>query len=106
MFFLIRRTLQNSNVIVYNKDYKFVIAEEDPIISIQILKGKYKDVVYNYGKVAIENKEELDIIQLNYDYEILESAGHEHLHKDMEFRYFIGDILVDILSNDNDEIVT
>lgn len=61
--------------------------------------GKYQGVVYQYGKVDIEEDEENDSATLQFEWDMLDSNG---LPKEMigdDFFNLIGDILQDIIRN-------
>ncbi len=96
---------KSSKILKVDKDYTFILDDEDPIINIKILKGMYKDVVYNYGKVSVEESRETDSLHLNFDYEILIDNGIEDLHLNKHFKAFIGDILVSILEDNSDDVL-
>jgi hypothetical protein len=68
----------------------------EKITSVQILKGKFKDVVFHYGKVGIAPDN--DIPRLQFDYVIENSGKYEvkALHDNEKFVTIMGDILVSI----------
>lgn len=83
-------------------DYNFVIPEsEDTTIGIKLLTGKYSDVVYQYGKVKFEEEKTGDIY-LKFVYNIIESPLNDDLLNE-DFKNYIGDILVDIISQNLDK---
>ena len=43
-----------------NKRYVYVQRDGDDFSSIKIVEGKYKDVIYKYGKVQFANAEQPD----------------------------------------------
>ena len=66
--------------------YMFVSQENEDFASIMIKDGKFKDVIYNYGKVSIPEEDNLNedgtltivISSLNPDMpNWIETAGHE-----------------------------
>jgi hypothetical protein len=71
--------------------YKFV--EKKDTIAIQIEEGKYKGVIYNYGKVQFNG--EVDPPSMNFQYKILKSPPD--VVEDSDFNDILGDILVDII---------
>lgn len=83
-------------------DYNFVIPEnEDTTIGIKLLTGKYSGIVYQYGKVKFEEEKTGDIY-LKFVYNVIESPSNdESLNED--FKNYIGDILVDIISQNLDK---
>ena len=78
-----------------NIDYKFVIPEDDNnLIHIQVLKGRYENIVYSYGKVSMDESDNKDEAYLSFEYDIIE----ENNIVDDGFKDYIGDILVSILT--------
>lgn len=77
-------------------DYDFLDVDgPQKITSIKILEGEFKNIVYHYGKVGIE---EGIRPKLKFDYYIDESGEFElnKLHKNKKFDTLMGDILVSI----------
>ena len=71
---------------------------DDAIIrtSVKILSGKYKDIVYHYGKVGIKENSDAPIVK--YQYVITKEGKFDvkKLHTDKKFIKLMGDILVEI----------
>ena len=94
-----------------NKDYIFIDinrqladGEEDKITGIQIIRGKYKDVVYHYNKARVVEEGALAVLQFGFS--ILHSGKHDAdvLQTDQEFVTIMGDLLTEImLAKANDE---
>jgi hypothetical protein len=83
-------------------DYNYVIPEsEQTTVGIKLLTGPFRDVTYQYGKVKFEEAEGGDIY-LKFVYNILESP-YEKLSDDNSFKNYIGDILVEIMSQNIDK---
>lgn len=76
-------------------DYTGIDGEE--ITAIQILSGEYKDIIYNYGKVSIDKREEPP--RLQFDYRIIECGKYteKDLISNQNYHTMMGDILVSIL---------
>lgn len=85
-------------------DFNYVIPEtEDTTVGIKLLSGKYIDTVYQYGKVRFEEQKD-GAIYLQFVYNILETPlAKEELEKSMDFKNHIGDILVNIMSQNIDK---
>jgi hypothetical protein len=85
-------------------DYNYVIPEnEETTVGIKLLSGKYIDTVYQYGKVKFE-EEPGGAIYLQFVYNVLETPlEKESLNTDMNFKNHIGDILVNIMSQNLDK---
>jgi hypothetical protein len=85
-------------------DYCFIYPKEDGAsVHIRFLTGKYKDTVYKYGKVVIQERDDgvkallfkLDVIQSNVD-------KPKNLEKSKEFINYVGPLLVDLMQNNSD----
>ena len=76
--------------------YKFQYREGDSTW-VQITTGKYAGVIYSYGTVRFVPDE--GIAKLQFNYNILHSGEHdmERLKSDQEFVIIIGDILTEII---------
>lgn len=88
-------------------DYCYIYPKEDKeTVHIRLLDGPYKDTVYKYGKVKFEPKG--DDMYLLFVYDVLESvvSKPKKLEKDEDFKKYIGDLLVEIMSaNIEQEII-
>ena len=65
--------------------------------------GFYQGVVYRYGKVSIPQTEEMTEegdLPFRFEYDIVDSYGLEREHFGNAFFTLIGDILVDIITNE------
>mgnify|MGYP003332982794 FL=1 len=80
-------------------DYCFIYPKEDgTAVHIKFLEGPYKDTIFKYGKVKFEEKD--DQMYLLFAYDVLESTIQKprKLEKDMVFKNYLGDLLVEIMS--------
>lgn len=87
-------------------DYCFIYPKDDAqAVNIKLLDGPYKDTVFRYGKVRFEEKN--DEMHLLFAFDLIESViKPKKLEKDLEFRNYIGNMLVEImLSNMEQEII-
>ena len=76
---------------------------EDTTVGIKIIRGEYSDTIYQYGKVKFEEESD-GAIYLRFVYNVLESPlGKEELEKSSQFKDYIGDILVNIISANLDK---
>ena len=57
--------------------YTFVSQEGDTWANVCIREGKFKDVIYNYGKVSINHEEENDngSLPFRFEYNIIDNAS-------------------------------
>ena len=83
------------------QDYKFVESNEVEFYGIKLLTGKWKDVLYIYGKVKITEQPELDLATLGFTYNIQDPAEFEadDLINDPEFKDYLGAVLQHIMEN-------
>lgn len=81
------------------KDYEFFNVTDSDLTGIRLLKGDYREVIYLYGRVGIEEKGEIAALQ--FDYKIVNPGNHteESLQSDDKFVTIIGDILRELLIN-------
>ena len=81
-------------------DYCFIYPKDDSTaVNIKFLQGPYEDTVFKYGKVKI--KEENEQMYLLFAYDVIESPveNPRKLEKDENFKNYIGDLLVELMSN-------
>lgn len=79
-------------------DYTLVIPEtQNDKIDVKLLSGEFSGVIYNYGKVAVEENQEDESAHLVFEYEVIDSSGLENLEESAEFKNYIGDILVSMI---------
>jgi hypothetical protein len=82
--------------------YMFVSQDEEDWASIMIKDGKFKDVIYSYGKVSVPQEEDLNengTMPFRFEYNIVDNVGIPRSSFDEEFFTLIGDILVDIIGD-------
>ena len=79
------------------KDFAFINFKNTEITGIQIIEGKYKQVVFHYHKVRVV--EEGELARLQFGFTIVHPGEHDIdlLQKDEEFVTIMGDILTQIL---------
>ena len=87
-------------------DYCFIYPKDDKSsVHIKFLEGPYKDTIFKYGKVKF--KEENEQVYLLFAYDVLESTVKKpsKLEKDVDFKNYIGDLLVEIMSSNIEQEV-
>ena len=80
----------------------FVSQEKEDWASIMIKNGKFKAVIYNYGKVSIPEENSLNddgTIPFRFEYNIVDNVGISRDNFGEEFFTLIGDILVYIIDD-------
>lgn len=86
-----------------NKDYLFteIILAEETVNAVKLLDGPYTNVVYYYGHVKVVP--EGNTHRLAYQYTIWDSAQFtkKELVESAEFTTLIGDVLVAIITDEN-----
>ena len=86
--------------------YMFVSRKDEDFASIMIKDGKFKDVIYNYGKVSIPEEDNLNedgTLPFRFEYSIIDNVGIPREEFDEDFFTLIGDILVDIIDEQSEE---
>ena len=84
----------------------FVSQENEDFASIMIKDGKFKDVIYNYGKVSIPEEDNLNedgTLPFRFEYTIIDNVGIPRENFGEDFFILIGDILVDIIHEQSEE---
>ncbi len=69
--------------------------------AIKILTGKYKDIIYQYGKINFIPREEKEIPTIDFE-RAVRSCPEELLNtisEDEEFNQLMGNILIELLAN-------
>ena len=87
--------------------YTFVSQEGDTWANVCIREGKFKDVIYNYGKVSINHREENanGSLPFRFEYDILDNNLIPKENFNDKFFKLVGDILVDIIDRQEGDIV-
>ena len=84
----------------------FVSRKDEDFASIMIKDGKFKDVIYNYGKVSIPEEDNLNedgTLPFRFEYTIIDNVGIPRENFGEDFFTLIGDILVDIIDKQPEE---
>jgi hypothetical protein len=90
---------------ITSNDYQLVESPNVEFYGVKLLTGKWKNVVYIYGKVSIKESPELDLATLAFTYDIQESGQFEEseLIGDINFRNYIGGVLQNIIEESLEE---
>jgi hypothetical protein len=92
--------MSQKNDLKENVDFTFIIPEDvGKEVNIELINGKYSGVVFNFGKVSIDEDKGSDRAFLNFEFDIINSNNMENLHKDVEFKNHIGNVLTSIVIN-------
>jgi len=80
-----------------NSKYAFVQRDGDDFSCIKLLQGKYKGIIYKYGKVGFAKEENPDgTLPMKFDYDIIFNPHETNIDK-QDFIDYIGDILIEIM---------
>ena len=94
-------TTQNKNSPT-DKTNRYVFAQKGnaDYSSIKLTEGKFKDVIYHYGKVSFASEENADgKLPMKFDYTIGKNPNDIDLLDNQEFIDYIGDILLELLED-------
>ena len=84
-------------------DYRFFDFKDSDISGIELLKDKYKGVIYHYQKARVVEEE--GFAKLQFGYTIVHSGEHDidDLTNDENLHTIMGDILTTILATQANE---
>ncbi len=101
-FFRWMMSLFQKKALKENRDYEVYPGEN--FTGVRILRGKYKGVIYQYDSVSIKETH-WEIPVLSFHYTIHESGkfDKQELQDNNEFHTMIGDIVVDLMTNNSVE---
>ena len=83
-----------------DKTNRYVFAQKGnaDYSSIKLTEGKFKDVIYHYGKVSFAAEENPDgKLPMKFDYTVDKNPNDIDLLDNQEFIDYIGDILIELL---------
>jgi len=85
-------------------DYCFIYPKDDKqSVHVKFLDGPYKDTVFKYGKVKVEEKDDAAYLLFAYDVIQCTNMKPKKLEKDENFKNYIGDLLIEIISGNLDQ---
>ena len=87
-----------------DKKSKYVFAQKGnaDYSSIKLTEGKFKDVIYHYGRVAFAPESETQKdgkLPMKFDYTVRKNPNNLILLDNKEFIDYIGDILLELLED-------
>ena len=91
---------KNSPTDKTNKRYIFAQKEGADYTSIKLTEGKFKDVIYHYGKVGFAPESEQlpdGKLPMKFDYTVDKNPNNLILLDNEEFIDYIGDILLELI---------
>ena len=93
-------TIQNKNSHTDKTKSRYVFAQKGnaDYSSIKLTEGKFKDVIYHYGKVGFAKEEDASgKLPMKFDYTVLKKPDNIDTLDNQEFIDYIGDILIELL---------
>jgi len=91
-------TQKNNSLTAKNKPYVFVQRDKDDFSCIKITEGKYKDIIFHYGKVGFGKDENPDgTLPMKFDYTVIKNPNDMDTLDNNEFIDYIGDLLIELL---------
>jgi hypothetical protein len=82
--------------------FVYVEHPQSELYGIQIRKGRYKNVIFTFGKVKMEEDKEHGQCYVNFNYAINRGSSRfpkDELKDNVKFKEHIADILIYILEN-------
>ena len=83
-----------------NKRYTFAQKEGTDYSCVKLTEGKFKDVIYHYGRVQFAKEEDAlpdGTLPMRFDYTVDKNPNDLDLLDNKEFIDYIGDILIELL---------
>ena len=81
-----------------SKRYVFAQQEGKDYSCVKLTEGKFKDVIYHYGKVEFAKEETADgKLPMKFDYTVIKKPNDVDTLDNPEFIDYIGDILIELL---------
>ena len=81
-----------------SRRYVFAQQEGKDYSCVKLTEGKFKDVIYHYGKVGFAKEENSEgKLPMKFDYNIIKKPNDVDTLDNQEFIDYIGDILIELL---------
>jgi hypothetical protein len=83
--------------------FKFVERASSDLYSIKILKGRFKGIIFTFGKVSLNENKEDDQLGVDFQYAVEEGNRRypkEILNENLKFKAFLSKILIYILNEE------
>ena len=89
---------KNSPTDKKNRRYVFAQQEGKDYSCVKLTEGKFKDVIYHYGKVGFAKEENSKgQLPMKFDYNVIKKPADVDTLDNQEFIDYIGDILIELL---------
>ena len=76
---------------------KYELVEQENNIAIKLKRGKYRGIIFSYGKIALSDPNNDGGLRLLFDHYIHKNPND--IKFDQEFVDYIGDIIVEIMAD-------
>lgn len=83
----------------YNVDYVLIDSDDGETTAVGIQTGRFAGILYHYGKVRFSEEGEVGRMQFSYTIVSSPTIPIEELMRDEEFHNYIGEILTEIIIN-------
>ena len=80
--------------------YVFITTRNEDMQCVGIKEGPFAGVVYKYGKVSLGEENSNGTLPFRFEYDIVDNIGFPREYFKDDFFELIGDILVDIITNE------
>ena len=81
-----------------SRRYVFAQQEGKDYSCVKLTEGKFKDVIYHYGKVGFAKEENSEgQLPMKFDYNVIKKPNDVDTLDNQEFIDYIGDILIELL---------
>lgn len=88
---------------ITSKSFSYVERSSSEVYSIKIKEGRFKGVIYSYGKVDLNEDKENDQLALNFKFVVHTDNNRyktDELNESRKFKDYIADILKYILEEE------
>ena len=92
----------NTHYPLFDEGLYSEVVHESGERAIKILKGNYKDIIYQYGKIEFVPRAESETPTINFDRAVRSCPEEmtDTISTDKEFNQLMGDILIELLANE------
>jgi len=91
----------NTHYPLFDEGLYTEVVHQDGERAIKILNGKYKDIIYQYGKINFVPREESEIPTIDFERAVRSCPEDlkESISEDEDFNQLMGNILIELLAN-------
>ena len=88
---------------ITDETFSFVERAENELYSVKIKKGRFKNVIFTFGEVRLNEDKEKGQLGVNFDFLVNEGNTRypkESLEKNLKFKDYLSKILIHILEKE------